>query len=88
MHYVAMNNCNPCMRRCFKYQLWECKNGPVQTWIRAVKFYLKIPIRSEGIMQQRVFNTRFCYESEKKDIRSHINCHSCVEINFEFYGEE
>ena len=44
-----MNNCNLRMRRYFKFQVYECKNGPTETWIRAAEFRKKIRIRSEDM---------------------------------------
>ena len=40
-----MNNCNSLMRRCFKFQVLECQNSPIETWIRVAQF----PICSEDM---------------------------------------
>ena len=37
------------MRRCFKFQVQEFQNGPIEIWIRAAKFRNKIPIISEDM---------------------------------------
>ena len=37
-YYLLMNNCNLRMHRSFKFQVYECQNPSIETWIRAVKF--------------------------------------------------
>ena len=37
------------MRRCFKFQVYECPNASIETWIRAAEFSLKIPTRSKNM---------------------------------------
>ena len=47
--YVVMNNCNLRMRRCFKFQVQEFQNSPIETWIRNASFVKKNSIHSEDI---------------------------------------
>ena len=37
------------MPRCFKFQVQECQNTSIETWIRDIIFDLKIPICSENM---------------------------------------
>ena len=55
-----MSKCNLRMRRCFRFQVWECQNASIETWIKAAKFSLKIRIRSEDIdkMQSEFLRSR------------------------------
>ena len=44
-----MNNRNMRMDICFKFQVKECQNASLETWIKAAKFSKNIPIRSENM---------------------------------------
>ena len=44
------------MRRCFKFQVQECQNVSLETWIKVAKFSKTIRIRSEDKDKMHIEN--------------------------------
>ena len=42
-----MNTSNLGRQKCFRFQVKECQNAFIETWIRVAKFSERIPIRSD-----------------------------------------
>ena len=49
------------MRRCFKFEVQECQNVSLETWIKVAKFSKTIRIRSED--KDKMYTENF-YEVE------------------------